>query len=52
MYDAYTTTYCGADTYNGAVFLLNVLPTKATTLLVDMVIASCDLTYVLYFSYC
>ncbi|EMT69312.1 hypothetical protein FOC4_h10016911, partial [Fusarium odoratissimum] len=30
------------DSYNGASFLLNVLPTKATTLLIDMVIASCD----------
>ncbi|KAJ3536765.1 hypothetical protein NM208_g6581 [Fusarium decemcellulare] len=44
MYDAYTATWCGADTYNGASFLLNVVATKATTLLVDMVIASCDLT--------
>ncbi|KAL5623779.1 hypothetical protein FOBRF1_003029 [Fusarium oxysporum] len=42
LYDAYTATYCGPDSYNGASFLLNVLPTKATTLLIDMVIASCD----------
>ncbi|RGP81822.1 hypothetical protein FLONG3_17 [Fusarium longipes] len=43
MYDEYTTTYCGANSYNGAIFLLNVLPTKATTFLVDIIIASCDL---------
>ena len=43
LYDDYTRTYCGADSYNGATFLLNVTPTKATTFLVDMVIASCDL---------
>lgn len=42
IYDDYTATYCGADTYNGASYLLNILPTKATTLLVEMVIASCD----------
>ncbi|KAG7414641.1 hypothetical protein Forpe1208_v008265 [Fusarium oxysporum f. sp. rapae] len=42
LYDAYTTSYCGEDSYNGASYLLNVLPTKATTLLIDMVIASCD----------
>ncbi|TVY66318.1 hypothetical protein Focb16_v011264 [Fusarium oxysporum f. sp. cubense] len=44
LYDAYTTSYCGPDSYNGASYLLNVLPTKATTLLIDMVIASCDVT--------
>ncbi|KAF5668362.1 hypothetical protein FHETE_5298 [Fusarium heterosporum] len=44
LYDAYTTTYCGADTYNGVSYLLNIIPTKATTLVIDMVIASCDLT--------
>ncbi|CAG7557808.1 unnamed protein product [Fusarium equiseti] len=43
VYDAYTQTYCGADSYNGANFLLNVVLTKATTFLVDIVIASCDL---------
>lgn len=43
VYDAYTRTYCGADSYNGANYLLNVVLTKATTFLVDMVIASCDL---------
>ncbi|KAF4997969.1 hypothetical protein FGRMN_3489 [Fusarium graminum] len=44
VYDAYTATYCGADSYNGASYLLNIIATKATTLLIDMVIASCDLT--------
>ncbi|PCD34689.1 hypothetical protein AU210_007286 [Fusarium oxysporum f. sp. radicis-cucumerinum] len=44
LYDAYTASYCGPDSYNGASYLLNVLPTKATTLLIDMVIASCDVT--------
>lgn len=43
LYDAYTRSYCGADSYNGANFLLNVVLTKATTFLVDMVIANCDL---------
>ncbi|KAF5712281.1 hypothetical protein FMUND_8555 [Fusarium mundagurra] len=42
VYDAYTQTYCGPDSYNGANFLLNVVLTKATTFVVDMVIASCD----------
>ncbi|KAL6918438.1 hypothetical protein FSST1_009933 [Fusarium sambucinum] len=42
LYDVYTQTYCGANSYNGASYLLNILPTKATTLLVDIVIASCD----------
>ncbi|KAM5382955.1 hypothetical protein ACJA88_003488 [Fusarium oxysporum] len=44
LYDSYTTSYCGDDTYNGASYLLNILPIKATTLLIDMVIASCDVT--------
>ncbi|EKJ77493.1 hypothetical protein FPSE_02366 [Fusarium pseudograminearum CS3096] len=44
LYDAYTQTYCGTDSYNGASYLLNILPIKATTLLVDVVIASCDRT--------
>ncbi|KAG8353849.1 hypothetical protein FVEN_g8092 [Fusarium venenatum] len=44
LYDAYTQTYCGANSYNGASYLLNILPTKATTLLVDIVIASCDIS--------
>ena len=44
LYDPYTATYCGPDTYNGALYSLSVLPLKATTLLVDIVIASCDLT--------
>ncbi|KAK7590031.1 hypothetical protein V3481_008987 [Fusarium oxysporum f. sp. vasinfectum] len=44
LYDAYTTSYCGPDSYNGASYLLTFLPTKATTLLIDMVIASCDVT--------
>ncbi|RBR10789.1 uncharacterized protein FIESC28_09320 [Fusarium coffeatum] len=43
VYDAYTRSYCGADSYNGVIYTLNVLPTKATTFLVDIVIASCDL---------
>nr|CEG05193.1 unnamed protein product [Fusarium clavum]CEG05896.1 unnamed protein product [Fusarium clavum] len=43
LYDAYTRSYCGADSYNGASYLLNVVPTKATAFLIDMVIASCDL---------
>ena len=42
LYDAYTQTYCGADNFNGANFLLNVALIKAKTFLVDMVIASCD----------
>ncbi|PNP78641.1 hypothetical protein FNYG_07987 [Fusarium nygamai] len=42
VYDAYTQTYCGPDSYNGANFLLNIVLTKATTFVVDMVIASCD----------
>ncbi|KAF5979465.1 hypothetical protein FCOIX_5293 [Fusarium coicis] len=42
QYDAYTQSYCGPDSYNGANFLLNVVLTKATTFVVDMVIASCD----------
>ncbi|KAF5250666.1 hypothetical protein FANTH_4109 [Fusarium anthophilum] len=42
QYDAYTQSYCGPDSYNGANYLLNVILTKATTFVVDMVIASCD----------
>ncbi|RBR12677.1 hypothetical protein FVER53590_29051 [Fusarium verticillioides] len=42
QYDAYTQSYCGPDSYNGANYLLNVVLTKATTFVVDMVIASCD----------
>ncbi|KAG5811364.1 hypothetical protein H9Q74_006070 [Fusarium xylarioides] len=42
LYDAYTQSYCGPDSYNGANYLLNVLPIKATTFVIDMVIASCD----------
>jgi hypothetical protein len=42
QYDAYTQSYCGPDSYNGANFLLNVALTRATTFVVDMVIASCD----------
>ncbi|KAF5584299.1 hypothetical protein FPANT_7902 [Fusarium pseudoanthophilum] len=42
LYDAYTQSYCGPDSYNGANYLLNILPIKATTFVIDMVIASCD----------
>ncbi|KAF5564855.1 hypothetical protein FNAPI_1933 [Fusarium napiforme] len=42
LYDAYTHSYCGPDSYNGANYLLNVQSIKATTFVIDMVIASCD----------